>query len=585
MVNITANQFREELVEKEGKFDREVQVTGKVVIQEDESPFEFYEIKNAHFIEGIVFRNCKNLKAGIKFINCTGKLLKFTKCHVSEYSNYFDDIYGGAGLLVDGCKFHHLILDDNPEFERGLKVRNHCEIGKLVIKNSRFKMDSVSISESKVSDVEIEKILSNTGTRLHKTEVNGSIRVFKILGGFSIIRSIVQEDIHLAGLVGSLTFNNSVFHDNLYVNGVDIDQFTSSGDDFKKGLQLNVDDDSFEYQGSIKKAYIQNSQSGEGISFDGCRAESSIEEIKIPATNLLSGLISFRNFTGIKMEINGINSNASLVFKSCRFNDLIIRDFYNQAGLSFTYCKGAGENSKFVVDGSDLGRASFLNVDFTGFNDVDIRNSIINSCYFIGGKLFKPEQVSKRMQGLIDDGHPGIDDKNLQNQSRRRREIYRQIKDALSKHGDSILASKMRAIELKMHREELKYGGGTIGDRLSLWLSLSNNMGQSWIKPLTFLFVITLALHPFIVEAHSSMLTWTDIHVPMRYSWNVIGSEYAKYWGYFWNMFNPLRNLNYVFNKELGNLNAQVYFWDGLHRIVLAFFIFQIVTAFRKYIK
>jgi len=102
----------------------------------------------------------------------------------------------------------------------------------------------------------------------------------------------------------------------------------------------------------------------------------------------------------------------------------------------------------------------------------------------------------------------------------------------------------------------------------------------------TFLiFGLTLLFYILIAIDVSPELTWK----PSFYLSDIfytISSVYEKLF-IFPQLFNPARAINRMFdeNKMDVDLSASLYFLDAIHRIILTFFIVQIVSAFRKFIK
>jgi hypothetical protein len=50
-------------------------------------------------------------------------------------------------------------------------------------------------------------------------------------------------------------------------------------------------------------------------------------------------------------------------------------------------------------------------------------------------------------------------------------------------------------------------------------------------------------------------------------------------------MLNPVHSLKSLFNVEEAEISGWVHFWDYFYKIVLSYFIFQTISAFRKYSK
>jgi hypothetical protein len=91
-----------------------------------------------------------------------------------------------------------------------------------------------------------------------------------------------------------------------------------------------------------------------------------------------------------------------------------------------------------------------------------------------------------------------------------------------------------------------------------------------------------VVFYPLIISCVDAELTFN----PFNFEWKGISFFWDKYKLYantIPELFNPTRRMDLLYlNPE--NLGA-LRFWDGFHRIFLAFFIFQIVSAFRKFVK
>lgn len=119
------------------------------------------------------------------------------------------------------------------------------------------------------------------------------------------------------------------------------------------------------------------------------------------------------------------------------------------------------------------------------------------------------------------------------------------------------------------------------GDRISLWLGQTNNFGANWGKPLWLSLAITLLFFPFMAIA-------ADNTISMRPSCSVEGLEKffsvcVHHFGAFFQMLNPARIPVRMFPDM--KLSWDLYALDFVHRIILAFLIYQIIVAFRKYVK
>ena len=118
-----------------------------------------------------------------------------------------------------------------------------------------------------------------------------------------------------------------------------------------------------------------------------------------------------------------------------------------------------------------------------------------------------------------------------------------------------------------------------------LIVSETNDFGINWLKPVIWTFWITLGFYVLIIEAVyfdelSKVVSCLCSDITL------ITNPLYKEIKLLPELFNPTRTLT---KHVWESTNCKVGFWastfDMLLRIILAFFIFQTVTAFRKYYK
>ena len=119
-------------------------------------------------------------------------------------------------------------------------------------------------------------------------------------------------------------------------------------------------------------------------------------------------------------------------------------------------------------------------------------------------------------------------------------------------------------------------------DRFILWVGQTNSFGQNWFKPAILAIVFTVVFYTMFIVGLSERLSFTINLSPE--SVLVTIDEFIKHSYALPQLLNPAHNLKKVFS-DYSQIGFIVHFWDSILRIVLAFFIFQIVSAFRKYMK
>jgi|GEM_PF-4227522 hypothetical protein len=516
-----------------------------------------FHFKNVEFTKGVLFDDIGEIKVGIRFEDCSGTDISIWGCSVTTPTDAGFELPQGSGLVIENSQFKKVLVQNNPNFNRGIIIRNNSKIDALEITKSDFKLAGINIENSTINyQLDLLHIRSSGEFRFENSVIKGKIRILDVYtSSFVCLYSTCKKDIHFDNNSFNVSLNNSEFEDDLYFRQNSISSFSSYANNFQRKLEFNV-------QGDVKNIYIQNTEIGEGLEFRGNNNE--IKKINIPSNDLLSGTIKFSNFKIIKADLSGLNRHANLIFSDIVFHNLQISDFNNSGGLTFANCKGTSE-SRLIITSSHLSNSIFLSFDFKSFSRIKIESSVLHDIEISNPILPKPSQLES-------------------DELAKKREIYRQLRHAVSKKGDSILTKELRAEELELFRKEKSNTSIFNRDRIILWLSSTNGMGLNWSKPIFILLGFTFFFHLFAVAAHSNILTFVNPLCISEVDWSKTFSVYLSYGAYFWSMFNPIRNLQSILGESAGALNGWVYFWDGLHRIILAFFIFQIVSAFRKYL-
>lgn len=119
-------------------------------------------------------------------------------------------------------------------------------------------------------------------------------------------------------------------------------------------------------------------------------------------------------------------------------------------------------------------------------------------------------------------------------------------------------------------------------DRLVLYAGATNNYGQNWLKPIGIAIFLHFVFHFLIIVGVSDKLSYCP---NFDYdSFLITWDEYKLHFDAFPQLLNPTHVLSRVF-PEVQHISSTVYFLAYLLKIILAFFIFQIISAFRKNMK
>lgn len=155
------------------------------------------------------------------------------------------------------------------------------------------------------------------------------------------------------------------------------------------------------------------------------------------------------------------------------------------------------------------------------------------------------------------------------------RESARQLKLAMGSHHDRVNELMFHSLEMRAYTKlvwkEFKKGfwkPRRWNDLFSLLGGLTNKFGMDWLLPI-ILFVCTLSVNYLLI-------LWSHLG-DFSEAWN------CGNWTTYFNLYIPTHSLSDLnLNGEISGWTAG---WNFLSRIVSAFFLYQIVTAFRKFRK
>jgi hypothetical protein len=153
----------------------------------------------------------------------------------------------------------------------------------------------------------------------------------------------------------------------------------------------------------------------------------------------------------------------------------------------------------------------------------------------------------------------------------------------MAQQGNRIQSLVFKQYGLRFFNKEMRLSKKIFDkDRLIMEFSCTNSHGQDWIKPLFILLGLTVLFGFWLFVIFSPDLTSTlsikaaDIKFTLSEFWNskkIIPQ-----------ILNPTHSLSDIFGENI-SFSGWLYGVDILYRVIYAFFVFQIIAAFRKFIK
>lgn len=565
-------------------------------------------LENFLFRESVIFHGESSeqpldLGNWIVFINCKfEKKLSFKYCEALD--SPFEDFTRGLEVIqLKGGYFNSVHFEDN-DFPFGVLIEafegNIPKIQTLELINIKTNKGGVSLNEAEIinqcdltgntiefNGIEFKNCLIKCKVRF-SSNTSSSIT-------FSGSNSVFEKDVLFwSDKVDSIIWNDGLFKSEIYITAVKVNKrFEIAGCIFEDLIFFIGSDDEkitkpFE---APQEIWLQDNKFQNGFRFNADRM--NVNKLIIIFSEKSTGVLEFENSYFNNVSLLGNNFNNSLFFRDCFYENLTFSNFFNRALISFNNNVQANSNpayKEFKIENSNLGNTEFYDFDFSKFAIIRIINSRIDNIYSFGVKWFEENQLQ-------------LDEKETSNLKilSQKREIYRQLKFAAEKQSDRITALSFKAREINTHKLYLIEKRGEqpktvlqkllrclrtlrdldfLSDSVSINLGKTNCHGQNWIYPLLWIFGITLAFYPLLMILADQDITFAWNLSPE--GWNLFWKKFGSHSKAIPQLFNPARRLSDLFDNTD---STTLHILDGFHRIILAFFIFQIVSAFRKFVK
>jgi len=571
MLVLRLNDFYREL-NHDGLSKRNTQevVQDNVVINSSIVNWEHRIIKNIVFNKEVLIEEV-DLKCGLSFEHCEFKEgIVFNKVIVSKYEESLFPHNGS--LYFYECKSTKILVMNNSNIDRAICIHSNSDIDFFQIENSIIGNGGIRIKDSKINTE-----FDITASDIHSLAITNSVvdakirfETIKIKSSLSFIKSKFNDWVKFWNIdtVFGIVFNENTFLDVVSIKASRIKHgLYIHGDSFNKEFLVELFDKNEKIQlSSLEKVFIEEAKFIDRFIIDGKNNE--IDELKLPMTSKLQGVIKFNECVFKSSELSGVNEHVKLIFKKTVFKSLKIEDFSNLSDVTFSNSKGSADGVLEIID-SDLGNTKFNEFSFKSFKTITIVNAFLNKIISTNIIWFDDKQLEV--------------DRNSKNKGsefyRNKREIYRQIKQALRSEGNQIDSLTFQAREMQAFRNELKSSGKNYkrSDKVIMTVSRTNNFGLSWWKPTWIIILITFGFYLFMLPLFSNEINYT-----IARSWNDVSKtlfELYNNFQVFWQLFNPTRR----FTSTYGEIDSGwLQFLDLFQRMVLGIFIYQIITGFRR---
>jgi hypothetical protein len=551
----------------------------------------------------LIFKNCvfsgrvkvegAEFFDGLSFVDCQFRAsLKIAKCQLKGQNDRTD--HTTASLVILNSQMNMLEVSENTSVSHGIFIGSNTIINRFAIIDtvtSKERSYGLSLYEAQITEsFDLSGLHTWGGVKMDSVHVGAQGRWENIRGDSLSVtgNSVFDRDFHIC----NSSFNDVSLHDctwreDLQFNAVSIvDSLTIWQSNFERGFAVCNEDHGYvpPVHAEIRKVWLRSTRFDAGFEMLGSVSRPlKFGEIDITCSGDLRGNLSFINTAGNSISISGVNMGCSLVFEHSVFNQLNFNHLHNRGYIAFSNCRTAvqGESAFWSIS-SNLGTTEFQNFPFTAFDTINIIDSQWSNIITSGVKWFAQNQLNTPQSNVSQSVQPH-DPVDL---SRRKREIYRQLKHACQRQADRVHELEFKAREMKSYAIEVwSEGKMKKSDYWVMLAGVTNDFGLNWIRPVCITFWVTVAFYPLLVIAASPELSWCpNFSVE---SWETTYEQMKAYSHIFFQLFNPARvteRMLPLMPKEQP-LHGSVYLLETLHRIILAFLIYQTISAFRKYVK
>ncbi len=250
------------------------------------------------------------------------------------------------------------------------------------------------------------------------------------------------------------------------------------------------------------------------------------------------------------------NKNTFYHFSELSLKKLQFENFTNLGNI--TLAKISLEESLTILN-SDLGKLSFIDCDFSN-REMHFYSSKINEIALAGVQLPNPNKINS-------DSYKNKDQKKL---------ALSQIKKVYQNMGDNLMASIYQTEELNTYESTLTWSW----EKLNLCLNrITNNHGQSWIKPLIILLISTGLFFS---------LYCLSLGFKIDFKSKDSFSLFLKNLSFYFEFLNPIRKGDFLpkallKSDNLFNISGLTFFIDSIAKIINAYLLYQFIAAFRKF--
>lgn len=547
----------------------------------------------------VKFINCSFLEGSFIYIPSGITLMLIdcdTKFDIGIHSNERES--SNSEITISECRFEYLDISDI--YLNKLRISN-SKIVELKIGNIDIQYGVFSIYNLEVKgDVNLYEIRNIEKIYIRNTSIDGALDINDLENGeLNVIKTTVGEEVDISkSKLANITFDRFNANGSVLINNSNITEYYLESSVFEKLflIEYNFENNNIPLP-SIDKFELLSCSFNGGfyLNIEAPNDELLIiKKLEITCTSSSSGDASFNQIEAKHCHFKGYNKNSTIILNKCKLSyQCFFFQFINDGKIVFNGDTWTETSEVFFVE-SYLGKTIFIGVNFKIISHINFYDSDISQIAFTSTKWMEEHaifQLSKKVEFKKDENlsqFPHLLDQKLEESNNaqlfynNRRELFRQLKSASEKQNDRINTLGFLRLEMMAYRKYLHESkNAPLMDKFILAMEWTNDYGMNWVKPVlfaigfTFLLgiPITIALNPELPP----LQFWLDCDC---YFYEFI-SSYLKN---FPQLLNPIHSLDKM-TQNPDIIPFYIIWIDYLQRLIMAFFIVQTVSAFRKYIK
>ena len=592
--------------------------------------FASSEIKNIIIEQNSIINDINFYGGSIEFLNITesqSEKIRFTETKIEEF------------ISIGNNSIAKLVELDNIHEVKNISIKEKSKIDCIIFKDSWT--DNVRVSNSTVGLIQIDnsKIINNITidekSITNKIKVNnGNVKFFLIKS--SSCKAINFDDDSRADLyiddysiIGPITINNSKIK-SLSINENSETQYISVQSESQVEF-LSIK--SYSKTGTISayKSTVGNIDISDSKIFGIVLEYLSIDSKQLIINNstverLLIGLdkpykINITDYSQIhELDFTRIVFHKDLIFQisDTEVNRIILDSFINLGIILFNNLMPINKYEKLIVSGepisipllnndgrfqfakteresifkiinSDIGKTQFIGCNIQSFGlfiflnskmlDAFVADTLLPDFRQIGTiDKFNPDSY------VLSNSIPFLKTKKDKNANEKIHYIIEQQRLAMSQfkkiyenRGDIVRATEYHAYELECYRRSLRIPQkrsrqeffNNRSERFNLFLNrFSGYYGNNWLRAV----FVTLIINTFLFTIYCYCLGF-------RLGYNL--ETFGHLASYSFEFLNPLRKADFL--KDMAQTTDWGRVVDYLSRIIMAYFVYQTIQAFRKF--